>query len=163
MDNTSSGGEGVRSQYVREYGLFGCILCPYQLSTRDVSTCPASLRRLLTSVCIVLAAGPARVPRVTWRVCMMKLRQLESLLEDVDVFDAPNFALEQYPTSAHIAARILHTAHGLGDVEDNVVVDLGCGGGVLAIAAQLMGAPHVVRSLCSGTRGAGGCRRGARE
>ena len=74
----------------------------------------------------------------------MKLRQLESLLEDVAVFEAPKIALEQFPTSAQLAARIVHVAHGLGDVEGRVVLDLGCGGGVLAIAAVLLGAQHVV-------------------
>lgn len=74
----------------------------------------------------------------------MKLRQLESLLEDVAVFEAPKIALEQFPTSAQLAARIVHAAHGLGDVEGRVVLDLGCGGGVLAIAAALLGAQHVV-------------------
>jgi predicted RNA methylase len=76
----------------------------------------------------------------------MKLKQLQSLLEDVDGFAAPKIALEQYATGAHIAARILHTAHGLGDVEDCTVLDLGCGCGILGIAAVLMGAGHVVRA-----------------
>jgi predicted RNA methylase len=75
----------------------------------------------------------------------MKLKQLQALLEDVEPFAAPRIELEQYATGAHLAARILHTAHGLGDVEARVVVDLGCGCGVLAIASVLMGASHVVR------------------
>lgn len=45
---------------------------------------------------------------------------------------------------AHLAASILHTAHALGDVEDRTVLDLGCGCGVLSIAAALLGAGHVV-------------------
>ncbi len=32
----------------------------------------------------------------------MKLRQLESALSEVDVFDNPKVDLEQVPTSAHI-------------------------------------------------------------
>jgi predicted RNA methylase len=75
----------------------------------------------------------------------MKLKQLESLLEDVESFAAPKISLEQYATGAHLAARILHTAHALGDVEGRTVVDLGCGCGVLSIAAALMSAGHVVR------------------
>ena len=81
----------------------------------------------------------------------MKLLQLEALLETVDTFPAPKVALEQYPTSPHLAARVVHTAAGLGDIEDRVVVDLGCGGGVLALAAVLCGASHVVRRCPSCT------------
>jgi predicted RNA methylase len=74
----------------------------------------------------------------------MKLRALESLLEGVDAFETPKVALEQYPTSPHIAARIVHTAESFGDIRDRVVVDLGCGGGVLTLGAALCGAGHVV-------------------
>jgi putative methylase len=77
----------------------------------------------------------------------MKLRQLESLLQDVEPFEKPKVELEQYPTGAHLAACVLHTAHGLGDVEGRYVLDLGCGGGMLSIAAAFLGAGHVVRCL----------------
>jgi hypothetical protein len=36
----------------------------------------------------------------------MKLKQLESLLEDVESFAAPKISLEQYATGAHLAAHI---------------------------------------------------------
>jgi predicted RNA methylase len=42
----------------------------------------------------------------------MKLRELESYLQDVDGFAEPKVALEQYPTPPHIAARILYTIDG---------------------------------------------------
>ena len=74
----------------------------------------------------------------------MKLKHLESLLEDVEPFREPNVMLEQYPTGAHLAARVVHAAHERGDIEDRTVVDLGVGGGVLTIASILMGAAHVV-------------------
>lgn len=74
----------------------------------------------------------------------MKLRQLESLLQDVEPFETPKVALEQYPTGPHLAACMLHTAAGHGDIEGRAVVDLGCGCGVLSIAAALLGAGHVV-------------------
>jgi rRNA N6-adenosine-methyltransferase METTL5 len=77
----------------------------------------------------------------------MKLRQLESLLQDVAPFEKPRIELEQYPTPSHLAACVMHTACGLGDIEGRAVVDLGCGGGMLSIAAVLLGAAHVVRSL----------------
>ncbi|GBG89405.1 hypothetical protein CBR_g49195 [Chara braunii] len=75
----------------------------------------------------------------------MKLKQLQSMLEDVEQFESPNVELEQYPTGAHIAARMMYTvATTFGDIEGKVVVDLGCGCGVLAIAASLLGAAHVI-------------------
>ena len=115
----------------------------------------------------------------------MKLKQLQSLLEDVEPFAQPKVALEQYVTGAlaasrwlsfasepertranprcagaHLAASILHTAHALGDVEDRTVLDLGCGCGVLSIAAALLGAGHVVsQRTCS----AGFARRGGKR
>lgn len=33
----------------------------------------------------------------------LKLKELESYLEDVDVFEAPKVVLEQYPTTPHLA------------------------------------------------------------
>eukprot|EP00854_Cymbomonas_tetramitiformis_P007163 gene7163-8542_t len=77
----------------------------------------------------------------------MKLKQLQSFLEDLDVFDSPNIELEQYPTTPHLAAQALFTACSYGDIEDQSVVDLGCGCGVLSVASTLMGAGHVVRKL----------------
>ena len=58
-------------------------------------------------------------------------------------WERPRVELEQYPTPPSIAAHMLLAADAEGDVEDALVVDLGCGGGVLAIAAALMGASHV--------------------
>ena len=74
----------------------------------------------------------------------MKLKQLESLLQDVEPFRTPNQELEQYPTGAHLAARCIAAAHENGDIEDRFVVDLGVGGGVLTIGSLLMGAREVV-------------------
>ena len=51
--------------------------------------------------------------------CRLKLRQLESHLEDVDAFEQPKILLEQYPTRPHIAASMLHTMQAsLGDIEN---------------------------------------------
>jgi len=56
----------------------------------------------------------------------------------------PSPSTEQYPTPAAIAAEVIHFAHGRGDIAGRSVVDLGCGNGVLAIAAKLSGAVRVV-------------------
>ena len=68
----------------------------------------------------------ARVPPC--RARSMKLKQLESLLQDVEPFREPNQMLEQYPTGAHLASRVVAAAHEHGDIEDRAVVDLGVGG-----------------------------------
>ncbi|XP_071709616.1 uncharacterized protein [Rutidosis leptorrhynchoides] len=75
----------------------------------------------------------------------MKLKQLESLLGNLQQFNNPKLELEQYPTGAHIASRMLYTAeNSFGDVSDKVVADFGCGCGTLGLAATLLGAEHVI-------------------
>ena len=74
---------------------------------------------------------------------IMKQRKLEMLLEQVEGFERPNAALEQYATPAILAAEMLHYAYMQGDLEDTVY-DLGCGTGMLAIGAKLLGAEKVV-------------------
>lgn len=36
----------------------------------------------------------------------MKLKELESCLQQVDVFEEPKILLEQYPTTPHIAGKL---------------------------------------------------------
>ncbi len=59
-------------------------------------------------------------------------------------FDDPRVDLEQYRTPPELAAHLVHTADLQGDVEGRTVVDLGCGTGMLALAAALRGPEHVV-------------------
>ncbi|MBN2488002.1 MAG: methyltransferase [Methanosarcinaceae archaeon] len=73
----------------------------------------------------------------------MKQRKLEMVLERVEGFVSPNAALEQYATPAVLAAEVLHYAYMKGDIMDTVY-DLGCGTGILAIGAKLLGADRVV-------------------
>jgi rRNA N6-adenosine-methyltransferase METTL5 len=74
----------------------------------------------------------------------MKRKHLESALSEVDVFDDPKIELEQIPTSPEIASHMLFIAeNSYGDIEDKCVLDLGCGPGILSIAASLMGAATV--------------------
>ena len=73
----------------------------------------------------------------------MKQRKLEILLEEIEGFSEPELELEQYQTPSLLAAEILHFAYMQGDLDDSVQ-DLGCGTGILAIGAQLLGARKVV-------------------
>eukprot|EP00026_Physarum_polycephalum_P006557 Phypoly_transcript_06605.p2 GENE.Phypoly_transcript_06605~~Phypoly_transcript_06605.p2 ORF type:complete len:207 (-),score=42.01 Phypoly_transcript_06605:60-680(-) len=75
----------------------------------------------------------------------MKLRQLESALQDVQAFTTPVVKWEQYPTSPHIAAHMLYTMNSsYDDIEGKIVGDLGCGGGILGIGAAILGSGHTV-------------------
>lgn len=72
----------------------------------------------------------------------MKKKKLEIMLERLSGFAEPVASLEQYETPACIAAELLYFASLKGDLEDTVY-DLGCGTGILAIGAALLGAPEV--------------------
>ncbi|MFA5862052.1 MAG: METTL5 family protein [Candidatus Thermoplasmatota archaeon] len=74
----------------------------------------------------------------------MRLRDLERTLSSIAAHPAPKAELEQYTTPGDLAARLLAEASALGDIGGKRVVDLGCGTGVLAIGAQLLGAASVV-------------------
>nr|XP_054767260.1 rRNA N6-adenosine-methyltransferase METTL5-like [Lytechinus pictus] len=76
----------------------------------------------------------------------MKLKEFESYLQQVDIFEEPKILLEQYPTSPHIAARMLHTIDAsYGDINGRLIADLGCGCGMLSIGAAMLEA-----GLCIG-------------
>lgn len=73
----------------------------------------------------------------------MKLKKLQSALEEFETFENPNIDLEQYTTSSHIAACVLHTAQFVyDDIAGKSIADLGCGSGVLTIGAALLGAKY---------------------
>ena len=69
----------------------------------------------------------------------MKKRDLEIKLQSLDVFDEPDPSLEQYPTPSVIASDILFTAYVENDISGRTVNDLGCGTGIFAIGAGLLG------------------------
>jgi putative methylase len=73
----------------------------------------------------------------------MKLKRLEMTLQHIAGYHHPRAALEQYQTPAPLAARLLYHALMKGDIEGKTVCDLGCGTGVLAIGAALLGADRV--------------------
>lgn len=76
---------------------------------------------------------------------MVRLKELESWLQELQGFDTPKVTLEQYQTPPHIAAHIAHTIEAsFGDLKGKLVADLGCGCGMLTVAAAIMGAATVV-------------------
>ncbi len=74
----------------------------------------------------------------------VKQKELEIMLQKVAVHPSPRPGLEQYSTPATIAADALYFAYGQGDIHGKKVVDPGCGTGILAIGARLLGASDVV-------------------
>lgn len=75
----------------------------------------------------------------------LKLKKFEEFLQTVEGFEKPKVYLEQYVTPSHIAAHALYTIEtNYGDLENKLVLDLGCGPGMLSIGAALLGAQHVV-------------------
>jgi putative methylase len=77
-------------------------------------------------------------------VVHLKRKDLEIALQRVKPFAAPNPTDEQYPTPANIAADVMFLAYSQGDITGLKVADLGCGTGMLGIAAALLGAREVV-------------------
>ena len=47
-------------------------------------------------------------------------------------------------TPASIASDILFNAYHLGDINDKIIVDLGCGTGIFSIGASLLGAKKII-------------------
>lgn len=70
--------------------------------------------------------------------------QLERILQSLEPVKIPSPSTEQYPTPAAIAAEVIQFALGRSDIAGRSIVDLGCGNGVLAIAAKLSGAARVL-------------------
>lgn len=76
----------------------------------------------------------------------MSKKDLEILLSRVPGFKNPKEDLEQYVTPADVAAELVWDAFMLGDLEDRVVYDMGCGTGRLALAASILNAKYVICS-----------------
>lgn len=75
----------------------------------------------------------------------MKLKELESLMQDIAPFENPKIDLEQYPTGPHLASRLLFAvANSYDEFDGQTVIDLGCGTAMLSIGAAMLGAQHVV-------------------
>lgn len=71
-------------------------------------------------------------------------RGLERRLSDAERFDHPRVDLEQYATPPDIAAHIVHFVDLHGDVTDRIIIDLGCGPGIIAIGCAHRGPRRVI-------------------
>jgi predicted RNA methylase len=71
----------------------------------------------------------------------IKLKHLVEYLENIETFENPKEELEQYQTSPQIAGEMLHyISQNNPDFHLANVIDLGCGTGILGIAAAISGA-----------------------
>ena len=76
---------------------------------------------------------------------LMRKKQLEIALSQLAPSPSPRLKWEGYTLDAESAAQMAHIAGWANDdVRGKKVVDLGCGSGILSIAASLLGAGWVV-------------------
>ena len=73
----------------------------------------------------------------------MKLKNLISDLETIETFSDPKEHLEQYQTPPQVAGEMFHYISHNYDLKDYKIADLGCGTGILGIAAALCGCENV--------------------
>jgi putative methylase len=75
---------------------------------------------------------------------LVRKRDLERALSEIEAHPLPNAHLEQYTTPSNVAAEMLYlAAYVYDDIVDKTVVELGCGTGRLAIGAALLDAKEV--------------------
>ena len=75
---------------------------------------------------------------------LVRKRDLERALSQIEAHPMPKAYLEQYTTPSKVAAEALYlAAYVHDDIIDKTVIELGCGTGRLAIGAALLGAKEV--------------------
>lgn len=70
-------------------------------------------------------------------------KDLEVQLSKLEDFKEPSFQLEQYSTPSHIAAQWAWDMALKGEVAGKIILDAGCGPGILGMALLLMGAKKI--------------------
>ena len=73
----------------------------------------------------------------------MKLKNIISDLESLETFSSPKDYLEQYQTPAPVAGEMIHYISNNYSIQNYSIADLGCGTGILGIAAALCGCKNV--------------------
>jgi putative methylase len=75
---------------------------------------------------------------------LVRKRDLERSLSEIQPHLFPKAHLEQYTTPSKVVAEVLYLAAYINDdIIDKTVIDLGCGTGRLSIGAALLGAKEV--------------------
>ncbi|MFX1298978.1 MAG: METTL5 family protein [Promethearchaeota archaeon] len=76
---------------------------------------------------------------------LVSRKKLEMLLQNLQMFIDPKPDLEQYPITPRGASLILSIiSNTYNDIQNKTIADLGCGTGILAIGAALLGAKQVI-------------------
>ncbi|KAM3144223.1 hypothetical protein pb186bvf_003685 [Paramecium bursaria] len=75
---------------------------------------------------------------------MIKKKQLDSCLSQIDDFEKPIWKLEQYMTPFDMASSMIQHIMMNEDISGQIVADLGCGTGMLSAAILCAGAHHVI-------------------
>ncbi|WP_048187354.1 METTL5 family protein [Methanococcus voltae] len=68
----------------------------------------------------------------------MKKKHLEMVLDNLKAHPNPKVELEQYSTEGNLASELLMFARD--DIQDNIIIELGCGTGRFSIGSLLLGA-----------------------
>ncbi|MEM5811711.1 MAG: METTL5 family protein [Candidatus Aenigmatarchaeota archaeon] len=75
---------------------------------------------------------------------MITKEKLAIFLSKLKKVENPKYWLEQYSLSSELAAEILWLAYLSKDIKNKIILDLGCGNGILAIGAKKLGAKYCI-------------------
>ncbi len=78
------------------------------------------------------------------RDLLIDKKELEMILEKIPRYPRPKKYLEQYETPSSIVAHILWIAFMNGDLDNSVVIELGCGMARFSIGALILGASKAI-------------------
>ena len=73
-----------------------------------------------------------------------KIKRIVSVLQEVKSFESPLVSLEQHQTPPELAAELLALIYSYDDIQDKVVLDLGCGTGIFGLGCVYLGASRVI-------------------
>lgn len=74
---------------------------------------------------------------------MISKSSLAIELSKLKVFSSPKIAFEQYPTDSEVASDLLWNAYMNQDIKNKIIIDGGCGTGILGIGCLFLGAKKV--------------------